>query len=403
MPTKTTVSVIKADIGGIPGHAWVHPKILEYASERLKEAVKSGLIIDYFVFNVGDDMSLLMTHDKGIDNPQIHGLAWDIFKEATEKYAKKFKLYGAGQDLLKDSFSGNIRGLGPQVAEMEFEERPSEPLIVFAADKTEPGAFNLPMFKMFADPFTTAGLVIDPSMHEGFRFEIIDVYEGKVYLLDAPEHMYTILGLIGTPGRYIIRRVYRKVDLVQAAVVSVERLNLIAGRYVGKDDPVAIVRAQHGLPAVGEVLEAFAWPHLVEGWMRGSHAGPLMPGKFVSINPEAKIAMGPKMTRFDGPPKVGALGFQLHDGYLEGPVDLFDDPAFDYSRQVAAFVADYIRRMGPIMPHRLPPEEMEYTTLPQILKALKPIPVDEYEKNRMKYLSEKVTVTVSSAGSQGHD
>ena len=403
MPTRTTVSVIKADIGGIPGHAWVHPKILEYASERLKEAVKSGLIIDYFVFNVGDDMSLLMTHDKGIDNPQIHGLAWDIFKEATEKYAKKFKLYGAGQDLLKDSFSGNIRGLGPQVAEMEFEERPSEPLIVFAADKTEPGAFNLPMFKMFADPFTTAGLVIDPSMHEGFRFEIIDVYEGKVYLLDAPEHMYTILGLIGTPGRYIIRRVYRKVDLVQAAVVSVERLNLIAGRYVGKDDPVAIVRAQHGLPAVGEVLEAFAWPHLVEGWMRGSHAGPLMPGKFVSINPEAKIAMGPKMTRFDGPPKVGALGFQLHDGYLEGPVDLFDDPAFDYSRQVAAFVADYIRRMGPIMPHRLPPEEMEYTTLPQILKALKPIPVDEYEKNRMKYLSEKVTVTVSSAGSQGHD
>lgn len=403
MSPKTTVSIIKADIGGIPGHAWVHPKILEYAAERLREAVKSGLLIDFFVFNVGDDMSLLMTHDKGIDNPQIHGLAWNIFKDATELYAKKFKLYGAGQDLLKDTFSGNVRGLGPQVAEMEFEERPSEPLIVFAADKTEPGAYNLPMFKMFADPFTTAGLVIDPSMHEGFRFEIIDVYEGKVYLLDAPEEMYTILGLIGTPGRYIIRRVYRKVDLIQAAVVSVERLNLIAGRYVGKDDPVAIVRAQHGLPAVGEVLEAFALPHLVEGWMRGSHTGPLMPGKFVMIDQEKKIAMGPKMTRFDGPPKVGALGFQLHDGYLEGPVDLFDDPAFDYSRQIAAFITDYIRRMGPVMPHRLPPEEMEYTTLPQILKVLKPIPVEEYEKNRAKYLSEKKPITAVVGGSSTHD
>ncbi len=322
LPMKVTVSIIKADIGGLPGHAWVHPKILEFAAERLREEQRSGLLIDYFVYNVGDDMSLLMTHTKGENNPDIHGLAWSIFKEATENIAKKVKLYGAGQDLLKDTFSGNIRGgLGPQVAEMEFEERPSEPLVVFAADKTEPGAFNLPFYRIFADPFNTAGLVIDPAMHQGgFRFEILDVYEGKVYLLDAPENSYDILGLIGTPGRYIIRRIYRKSDLVQASVTSVERLNLIAGRYVGKDDPVAIVRAQHGLPAVGEVLEAFAYPHLVEGWMRGgSHVGPLMPAKMVSIDQERKIALGPKMTRFDGPPKVIALGFQLHDGYLEGP------------------------------------------------------------------------------------
>ena len=29
-------------------------------------------------------------------------------------------------------------------AEMEFEERPSDPVLVFCCDKTEPGAFNLP-------------------------------------------------------------------------------------------------------------------------------------------------------------------------------------------------------------------------------------------------------------------
>jgi len=40
---------------------------------------------------------------------------------------------------------------------------------------------------------------------------------------------------------------------------------------------VAIVRAQSGLPALGEVLEPFAFPHLVSGWMRGSHNGPIMP------------------------------------------------------------------------------------------------------------------------------
>jgi fructose 1,6-bisphosphate aldolase/phosphatase len=35
--------------------------------------------------------------------------------------AKREGLYGAGQDLLKDAFTGNLHGLGPQVAEMTFE------------------------------------------------------------------------------------------------------------------------------------------------------------------------------------------------------------------------------------------------------------------------------------------
>jgi fructose 1,6-bisphosphate aldolase/phosphatase len=359
--------------------------MLEYAAAKLKEAQRRGVIIDHFVFNVGDDISLLVTHTKGEDSPEIHGLAWETFKEVTEQVAKRYKLYGAGQDLLKDAFSGNIRGLGPQVAEMEIEERPSEPVIAFAADKTEPGAFNLPLYRIFADPFNTAGLVIDPAMHDGFVFEVLDVKEHKVYLLKTPEESYALLGLVGTTGRYIIRRVYRKDGLV-AAVNSVERLSLIAGRYVGKDDPVMITRAQAGLPAVGEILEAFAHPHLVHGWMRGSHAGPLMPARFALIDPDRRMAIGPKMTRFDGPPKVGALGFQLHDGYLEGAVDMFDDPAFEYTRHVAAMIADYIRRMGPFQPHRLPPEELEYTALPKILARIKPYAADEYDRERKKYV-----------------
>ncbi|MDH5811120.1 MAG: fructose 1,6-bisphosphatase, partial [Candidatus Verstraetearchaeota archaeon] len=34
-------------------------------------------------------------------------------------------------------------------------------------------------------------------------------------------------------------------------------------------------------------------------------------------------------------------------------------------------IADYMRRHGPFMPERLGPEEMEYTTLPQVLEKLK--------------------------------
>ncbi|MEZ0346601.1 MAG: fructose-1,6-bisphosphate aldolase/phosphatase [Infirmifilum sp.] len=358
---KITVTLIKADIGGLAGHVVVHPKHEEAAKQRLQEAKESGLIRDYYVYHVGDDLQLLMTHTKGENNPEIHKLAWDIFVEATEKISKPLKLYGAGQDLLSDTFSGNVRGLGPGVAEMEFEERKSEPILVFSADKTEPGAWNLKLYKIFADPFNTAGLVIDPTMHDGFVFEVLDLINNKAVKLGAPEELYDLLALIGTPGRYVIRKIWRKSDNAIAASASVTRLSLIAGRYVGKDDPVLLIRAQHGLPATGEVLEAFAFPHLVAGWMRGSHTGPLVP---VSLK-------NAKCTRFDGPPRVVGLGFQLHDGMLEGPVDLFDDPAFDHTRRIAMEIADYMRRHGPFMPHRLGPEEMEYTTLPQVLAKLK--------------------------------
>jgi len=360
LPKKVTISLIKADVGSLAGHHIVHPKQLEVAKNCLEKAKKDGLIIDYYVFNCGDDLQLLMTHRHGENNPKVHELAWNTFKEVTEKVSKALKLYAAGQDLLAEAFSGNVRGMGPGVAEMEFEERASDPVIIFAADKTEPGAWNYILFKIFADPFNTAGLVIDPSLHQGFIFHVLDVQEGMEVEIHCPEEMYDLLALIGTTGRYVISKVYRK-DGLPAAAASVTRLSLIAGRYVGKDDPVCIVRAQHGLPAVGEVLEPFAYPHIVAGWMRGSHNGPLMPVPL-------KYA---KCTRFDGPPRVVGLGFQLHDGYLEGPADLFDDPAFDRARAIANDLADYLRRHGPFMPHRLGAEEMEYTTLPAVLEKLK--------------------------------
>ncbi len=385
---KTTISVIKADIGSLAGHHVVHPETLAVATKVLAEAKFKGLITDFYVTNVGDDLQLIMTHRKGVDAPEIHELAWNAFREAAN-VAKDLGLYAAGQDLLSEAFSGNVRGLGPGVAEIEFVERPSEPVVVFMADKTEPGAFNLPMYRIFADPFNTAGLVIDPKIHEGFRFEIFDVFENKAVILSAPEESYDILALIGTPGRFIVRRVYRKPDNEIAAVVSVERLSLMAGRYVGKDDPVAIVRAQSGFPAVGEVLEPFAFPHLVAGWMRGSHHGPLMP---VS----QRYA---KCTRFDGPPRVLALGFQVKNGKLVGPADLFDDVAFDESRRVAQQIADYMRRHGPFMPHRLGPEEMEYTTLPSVLEKLK----DRFFVEKVYEVKKPKVSTTLLSGREGGD
>lgn len=356
---KTTVSVIKADVGSIAGHGLVHPAILAKCEEFMAKAKEEELLIDYYVTNCGDDTELIMTHTQGEENEEIHKLAWDAFLESTA-VARELKLYGAGQDLLADTFSGNVKGMGPGVAEMEFKERGSDPIVVFCCDKTEPGAFNMPLFKMFADPFTTAGLIIDPSLHGGFEFEIFDVMEHRRVKMDCPDEMYDLLALLGTISRYVIKRIRRRSDNEIAASISTERLNLMAGKYVGKDDPVAIVRSQSGFPAAGEVVEPFAFPHLVGGWMRGSHNGPLMPVAQKNAYP----------VRFDGPPRVIALGFQVADGKLIGPADMFDDPAYDRSRELASDIAEYMRRHGPFEPHRLPADEMEYTTLPGVMEKL---------------------------------
>lgn len=358
-PKKVTVSVIKADIGGWVGHSAIHPALIDSANRQLATAKTSGLLVDYHVTACGDDLQLIMTHRLGVDCEEIHHLAWETFETGTG-VARELHLYGAGQDLLADAFSGNVRGQGPGVAEMEIIERKSEPILIFMADKTSAGAWNLPLYKMFADPFTTAGLVIAPTLHQGFRFEVHDIREHKKISFDCPEDLYDMLMFIGSPGKYTVKHVFSRADGTIAAVSSTERLSLIAGKYVGKDDPVMIVRAQQNFPAVGEVLDPFRYPWLIEGWMRGSHYGPLMPVSVKDATP----------TRFDGPPRVACVGFQLADGRLIGPRDMFDDPSYDEARRDANRVADVMRMHGPFEPHRLPLEEMEYTTMPQLMKKL---------------------------------
>lgn len=354
-----TLSVIKADTGGYVGHSAMHPEMIDAARRRI-EGAKGDLIVDGRVAWCGDDLALVMTHTHGEESEEVHRFAWETF-EATTEVAKRLGLYGAGQDLLTDAFSGNLRGMGPGYAELEFEERPSEPVLVFLADKTEPGAWNLPLYKIFADPFNTAGLVIDPKMHDGFLFEVLDLKEDKKIVFDCPAEIYNMLLFIGAPSRYVIKRVRSKTLDETAAATSTQRLAFMAGRYVGKDDPVMIVRAQSGLPAVGEVTEPFAFPHVVAGCMRGSHHAPLMPVSLQDAQP----------SRFDGPPRVVCLGFQIKDGNLGEPRDVFADPSFDRARQQCNEIMDYLRRHGPFEPHRLPLDEMEYTTMPAVVEKLK--------------------------------
>ncbi len=130
------------------GHSCIHSDILKTAEDRLSSAAEKGVLVDFHVTRCGDDLELIMTHRHGVENEDIHKLAWDTFVSCTA-VAKEMKLYGVGQDLLQDTFSGTVKGIGPGVAEMEFEERKSEPIIIFMADKTSPGAWNLTLYRIF--------------------------------------------------------------------------------------------------------------------------------------------------------------------------------------------------------------------------------------------------------------
>jgi len=357
---KITLSVIKADIGSIGGH--ITP------SRRLVEAVEShiasqgrGIVIDHYVSHTGDDVAILMTHTAGPGDEQVHKLAWDAFLAGT-RVAKEQGLYGAGQDLLKEAFSGNVRGMGPAVAEMEFEERPNEPFLFFAADKTDPGAYNLPLYLAFADPMTTPGLLLSPELAKGFRFVIMDVNytEGdRIIELDAPEDLYLIATLLRDPERYVVESVWSRATGEIAAVASTTRLHNIAGKYVGKDDPVMLVRAQKHFPATGEILAPYATGHFVAGGMRGSHNMPLMP-----------VPLDSGISYFDGPPVVTCAAFCVHEGKLTEAVDTFAHPFWDKVRQDTAAKAMEIRRQGFFGAAMLPMSELEYTGIMETLEAL---------------------------------
>lgn len=249
---KTTLSLIKADIGSIGGHIKPSSLLIQAVWEYVEDN-SSGLVHDFHVSNTGDDIAILFSHEGGTGNEKIHKIAWDAFLHGTA-VAKKQGLYGAGQDLLKDAFSGNVKGMGPAVVEMEFEERPNEPFCMFAADKTDPGAYNLPLYLAFADPMFCSGLLLSPSMEKGFEFKIMDVShtEGdRIIELNAPEDLYDIAALLRDNEKYVIESIHSRKNGEQAAAVSTTRLHNIAGKYTGKDDPVCLVRVQGNFPATG--------------------------------------------------------------------------------------------------------------------------------------------------------
>lgn len=361
-----TISAIKADVGSIGGHTRPSPRMLEAAGNELRRAVERGLLIDHDLTHTGDDICLLMSHRRGSDNPDVHEFAWSVFKAATA-IAQEEGLYGAGQDLLKDAPSGNVRGAGPGAAELTFDEtakeRPAETILVFTADKCGPGAFNFPLWTVFTSPLYCAGLML-PHMKVGFRFQVIDMEHAggdRIIELNSPEQHIDLAILLRDENRFGIKSIWsRKYPKQQVAAVSTDRLHTIAGEYKGKDDPVAVVRSQSIFPAPEEIVSPYFTAHYVAGDARGSHHMPLMPMPINSAIAGAYCL-----------PVVSCMAYSItKQGKLSEGVDIFGNPAWDATRLKAQGKADELRRQGFVGPAMLPMQELEYSAFRKSLEEL---------------------------------
>lgn len=116
---QITISVITADIGSIGSHIRPSGLLLDTVRPYVAEHA-SGLLIDCCVSSTGDDIAIVGTHLRGSGDENVAPPCWDAFMAGTG-VARAQGSYGAGQDLLKDAFSGKARGMGPAVAELELE------------------------------------------------------------------------------------------------------------------------------------------------------------------------------------------------------------------------------------------------------------------------------------------
>ena len=369
---KVTLSVIKADVGSIGGHTRPSNSMLEVVQSRVHNSIQQGLLLDGLLTHTGDDLAIIMSHARGVGAKEIHGFAWESFLAATES-AKSTGLYGAGQDLLVDAPSGNVRGAGPAVAEIEFvrdpksKDRPAEAFMVFAADKCGPGAYNYPLYSVFCDPMHNGGLLLSPKLHQGFEITVIDMdHKGKdrdrVITLNVPERVWDVACLLQDPDRFAIEAIHsRCCPEEQIVSVSATRLHNIAGKYTGKDDPVAIVRSQGIFPAPEEVVEPYTLGHFITGDCRGSHVMPLMP---VAIN---ESVAGPFCL-----PLVSCLAFSMdaEGKFTHDYVDLFGNTAWEATRLKVQQKADEWRRQGFIGPTMASRAELSYTGIVDTLGQL---------------------------------
>src|ERR671937_770535 len=388
------IKATKADVGGVGGHVVAADEVKSVIAKFVLdnngyrgEPIFTSLIVTH----TGDDCAVTGIMAESVDMSVVDELMWDALQEGATK-ATELGLYGPGQDLVADAFTGNLRGAGPATVALPFpvrKDNPSQTVLVSFADKTEPMAFNHYATGAYMLPRFNTGLIIASSkMKRGYIFEIVDLdtkaqaieagahprdpraldgkmeelskgLQEKVIRLRAPEDLYDIEGLCRS-SRFVVARIWSRNDNDEAEqlgyVVSAERLHNIKTKkgftYGGKDDPVLLAFAQGYWPAPGEITSPWAAAPMVAGDCRGSHNLHILP---MPINSQTSFWSGPILSCI-------TLSCNIHTGRIGAISDQFalGTPWDEVRRRASELAIQFRTAHGIKQPATLHEDELEY-------------------------------------------
>jgi fructose 1,6-bisphosphate aldolase/phosphatase len=388
------IKATKADVGGVGGHVVAADEVKSIVAKFvLENNLYRGepIFTSLIVTHTGDDVAVTGIMAETVDMSVVDELMWDALQEGASK-AAELGLYGPGQDLVADAFTGNLRGAGPATVALPFpvrKENPSQTVLLSFADKTEPMAFNYFATGAYLLPRFNTGLVIAASkMKRGYLMEVVDLdtkaqaveagahprdpraLDGKmeelakglqerVIVLRAPEDLYDIEGLTRS-SRFVIARIWTRDERGQPEqlgyVCSAERLHNIKTKkgftYGGKDDPVLMAFAQGDWPAPGEITSPWAACPMVAGDCRGSHNLHILP---MPINSQTSYWSGPILSAV-------TLSCNIHTGRIGAISDQFalGTPWDQVRRQASELAIQFRNAHGIKQPATLHEDELEY-------------------------------------------
>jgi fructose 1,6-bisphosphate aldolase/phosphatase len=388
------IKATKADVGGVGGHVVAADEVKSVIAKYvLDNNVQGGKTIysSLVVTHTGDDVAVTGIIDEHADMSVVDELLWDALQEGATK-AGELGLYGPGQDLVADAFTGNLRGAGPATVALPFpvrKDNPSQTVLVSYADKTEPMAFNYYATGAYLLPRFNTGLVIAASkMKRGYIMDIVDLdtkaqaveagahprdqkaldgkmeelakgLQEKVISLRAPEDLYDIEGLCRS-SRFVIARIWSRNEKGErdqlGYICSAERLHNIKTKkgftYGGKDDPVLLAYAQGDWPAPGEITSPWAAAPMVAGDCRGSHNLHILP---MPINSQTSFWSGPILSAV-------TMSCNIHTGRIGAISDQFalGTPWDEVRRRASDLAIQFRAAHGIKQPATLHEDELEY-------------------------------------------
>ena len=388
------IKATKADVGGVGGHVVAADEVKSVIAKYVLDNNWCGtepIFTSLIVTHTGDDVAITGIMAESVDMSVVDRLMWDALQEGAHK-AAELGLYGPGQDLVADAFTGNLRGAGPATVALPLpvrKDNASQTVLVSFADKTEPMAFNHYATGAYLLPRFNTGLIIAASkMKRGYLMEIVDLdtkaqaieagahprdqraldgkmeelakgLQEKVITLRAPEDLYDIEGLTRA-SRFVIARIWSRDEKGErdqlGYVCSAERLHNIKTKkgftYGGKDDPVLLAFAQGDWPAPGELTSPWAAAPMVAGDCRGSHNLHILP---MPINSQTSYWSGPILSAI-------TLSCNIHTGRIGAISDQFalGTPWDEVRRRASELAIQFRLAHGVKQPATLHEDELEY-------------------------------------------